>query len=141
MINPTQIIPTRNSSSQSWIQWHKAMKSRYGKKQANFLFVKGWDNRAGAGTNASTNELREYMKQNGVTLDSTTLESVTDSVSSGLDSIGDMFTVGKYLIIGTSVIIVGGLGLLIYNIAKQPIKAASTAASFTPVGRATKFIS
>lgn len=139
-MNPTKIIPTRTSSSQAWIQWHKAMKSRYGKKQANMLFVKAWDVRAGAGTAASTNELREYMKKQGVNIDTTTFESVTDSISSGLDGIGDFFSMGKYFVIGIGVIILGGAGLLVYNLAKNPIKSASAAANLTPIGRTTKLL-
>lgn len=140
MENPTKIIPNKQSSSQSWIQWHKAMKSRYGKKQANALFVKAWDMRAGTGSSASTNELREYMKSNDVVLDTTSFEDVIDTTNTGLDFIGDFFTLGKYMTIGVGVIVVGGLGLLIYNIAKNPIKSASTAANFTPTGRAAKLL-
>ena len=139
-MNPTKIIPTRTSSSSAWIEWHKTMKSRYGKKQANILFVKAWDKRAGAGTSASTNELREYMKKQEVTLDTSTLESVADTVSSGLDNIGGFFTVGKYFAIGTGIIIVGGLGMLVFNLVKNPNKTASTAANFTPIGRTTKLL-
>jgi len=139
-MNPTKIIPTRTSSSSAWIEWHKTMKSRYGKKQANILFVKAWDKRAGAGTSASTNELREYMRKQGVTLDTSTLESVADTVSSGLDGIGDFFTVGKYMVLGVGVILVGGLGILVFNLVKNPIKTASTAANFTPIGRTTKLL-
>jgi len=137
-MNPTQIIPTKSSSSQSWIQWHKAMKSRYGKKDANALFVKAWDLRGGAGSDASTNELRVYMKDNGVVLDTTSIEDIVDTTQSGLDGLGSFFTMGKYATIAVGVIVVGGLAMLVYNIAKQPVKAISTAANFTPVGRAGK---
>src|SRR3989304_7825161 len=121
MTDPTKTIPNRQSSSASWIKWHETMKSRYGKKEANTLFLKAWDKRGGAGSSASTNELREYMKDNDVVLDTTTLESITDTASKGLDGIGDFFTMGKYVAIAVGVIIVGGLGMLIFNIAKQPI--------------------
>lgn len=137
-MNPTKIIPTRTSSSSAWIEWHKTMKSRYGKKQANILFVKAWDKRGGAGTSASTNELREYMKNQGVTLDTTTMEGLTDTVSSGLDTIGDIFNVGKYFAIGTGVIVISGLAILVWNVVRNPIKSASTAANFMPAGRALK---
>jgi len=139
-MNPTLIIPSRNSSSQAWVQWHKSMKSRYGKKQANILFVKGWDNRAGAGTAASTNELREYMEKQGVNLDTMLYEDVTDNISSGLDAVGDFFTMGKYFAIGLGVIVLGGAVILVFNIVKNPMKSVSTAANFTPIGRASKLL-
>lgn len=140
MENPTRIIPNKQSGSAAWIQWHKALKNRYGKKQANALFVKAWDLRGGAGTKASTVELRDYMKDNDVVLDTTTMEDIQDITSSGLDVIGDMFTMGKYFTIAVGVIVVGGLGILVYNIVKNPIKSASAAANFTPTGRAVKML-
>ncbi len=121
MVNPTKIIPNKSSSAAAWMEWHKALKSRYGKKQANALFVTAWEKR---GSNAAnTMELREYMKDNDVDLGSNTVQDVLDFTSGGIDTIGDMFTIGKYLTIGVAVIVVGGLGMLIFNLAKQPIKA------------------
>jgi len=126
MVNPTKIIPTKASTSQEWIQWHRAMRWRYGLKEANLLFVKAWGLRGGAGTSASTIELREYMNDAGVKLDTTALEDVVDTTSAGLDAVGDFFTVGKYAVLALGVIVIGGLGMLVYNVAKQPLKAAST---------------
>ena len=136
MANPTKMIPNKQSASTSWIEWHKAMKSRYGKKEANALFVKAWDQRGGAGTSASTNELREYMKDNDVVLDTTTMENVVDTTSAGLDAIGDVFTVGKYAILAVGVIVIGGLGMLVYNVVKNPERSGKAAASLNPAGRA-----
>jgi hypothetical protein len=140
MTNPTQLIPNKQSSSQTWIQWHKAMKRRYGKKEANLLFTKAWDMRGGAGSSASTNELRTYMKDNGIKFDTTTMESITDTTYEGLDAVGDFFTMGKYMSIAVGVIVVGGLGMLIFNIAKQPIKSAKAIGSLTPMGRGSKML-
>lgn len=138
MSNPSKNIPTKTSPSQSWIEWHKDMKGRYGKKQANLLFVKAWELRGGAGTSASTNELREYMSENDVVLDTSTMESVTDATYAGLDSVGEFFTMGKYVSIALGVIVIGGLGMLVFNIAKQPFKAAGAAANLHPAGRVAK---
>ncbi len=139
MTTPLQLIPTQQSSSQAWIEWHKAMKSRYGLKEANILFVKAWDKRAGAGSSASTNELRTYMLDNKITLDTSTLESLTDAGYSTLDSIGGIFTMGKYAAaIAVGVIVLGGVAMLVFNIAKQPVKAIGSAAKFTPVGKLLK---
>lgn len=140
MIPTIELIPTQQTSSAGWITWHKAMKSRYGLKQANYLFMKAWDKRAGTGSDASTVELRNYMKDNGVIIDTTTLEDVADSTSGGLDFIGDFFTVGKYMTLAVGLIVVGGLGLLVYNIVKSPLKSAGAAVNFTPVGRTTKLL-
>lgn len=140
MTDPTKIIPNKQSSSQTWIQWHKAMKSRYGKKEANLLFTKAWDMRGGAGSSASTNELRTYMQENGVKLDTSTMESITDTTYEGLDSVGDFFTMGKYIGIAVGVIVLGGAAMLIFNIAKQPIQSAKAIGSLHPVGKASKML-
>ena len=129
MTRPSDIIPNKQSSSQAWIQWHKAMKSMLGKKEANKLFVKAWDKRGGAGSKGSSNELRTYMKDNGVTLDTTTLESIEDTTSRGLDWVGDNLSMGRYLGIAVGVIVLGGAAMLIFNVAKQPIKAVSAVSS------------
>ena len=138
--NTIELIPTKQTSSAGWVSWHKALKTRYGLKAANTLFMKAWDLRAGTGSDASTNELRTYMKDNGVIIDTTTLEDVVDSTSSGLDFMGDFFTVGKYMTLAVGLIVVGGLGLLVFNIVESPLKSAGAAANFTPAGRATKLL-
>jgi len=140
MTDPTKIVPNQQSSSQSWIQWHKAMKSRYGLKEANLLFVKAWDKRGGAGSKGSTNELREYMRDNDVKLDTTGLEDVLDTGSSVLDTIGGAFTAGRYISLAIGVIVLGGAAMLIFNIAKQPIKAAGAASNLMPMGKAAKLL-
>lgn len=140
MANPVKNIPTKNSSSQAWIQWHKSLKSRYGKKEANAIFIKAWDLRGGAGSPASSIELRNYMEDNGVKLDTTSMEDALDSASGAIDWIGDGLSMGRYFGIALGVIVVGGLGMLIYNIAKQPIKAAGAASNLIPASKVGKML-
>jgi len=123
-------IPNSHSTSATWIEWHKALRREFGKKKANYLFVQAWDKRAGAGSDASTNELREYMKDNGVTLDTTTLEDIGDTAISVKDFFGDIFEYGKIagLVVGGMVIV--SLGMILFNVAKNPVKAAETAMKF-----------
>lgn len=122
-------IPNTHSSSTAWIEWHKSLRKEFGKKKANYLFVQAWDIRAGKGSDASTNELREYMKDNGVILDTTTLEDITDTASNITDFFGDIFQYGKIagLVVGGMVLV--SVGMILYNVAKNPIKAMETAAS------------
>jgi len=119
-------IPNVHSTSSSWIEWHKALRKSFGKKKANYLFVQAWDVRAGKGSNASTNELREYMKDNGVVLDTTTLEDITDTVSSVTDFFGDIFKYGKIAGIVVGVMILASMGMILFNLSKNPIKTAET---------------
>ena len=80
------------------------------------------------------------MLDNGVKLDTTSIEDVLDTTSDTLDWIGDGLSMGRYFGIALGVIVVGGLGMLVYNIAKQPVKAAGAASNFIPVGRASKML-
>lgn len=119
-------VPLATSSSTVWMEWHKALKSQFGKKKANELFLMAWDKRAGAGSDASTTALREYLTDNGLEISTTGFEDAADFGSSVGDSLGGIFTGGKYLIIGLGVILVGGLAMTVFNIAKQPVKAAAS---------------
>ncbi len=55
---------------------------------------------------------------------------MVDAGSDVTDFFGDFFTVGKYLGIGMGVILVGGIAMLIFNIAKEPAKAVGTAIKY-----------
>lgn len=122
--DPTKTIPTSSSKAEEWIEWHKELKSNFGRKQANALFVKAWKLR---GNNSiTTNEMRTYLTKNGINLEKSTLDAIVDkSVSIG-DFLGDGFMVGKYVGIGLAVVLVGGIAMLVFNIAKSPAKAIGT---------------
>ena len=51
-LDPSKNIPNSASSSEEWIQWHKNLKRWFSKKEANAYFIKFWNQRAGAGTEA-----------------------------------------------------------------------------------------
>jgi hypothetical protein len=120
----TSNIPQIGSPAEAWIQWHKDLKSYFGKKVANSLWLKAWGIRGS--TKVSTVELRKYMKDNGITISETAWQSVVDTGSGALDIAGDMFKVGRYMGIAIGVIIIGGAGLLIYNVVKDPNKSLAS---------------
>jgi len=78
------------------------------------------------------------MKTQGVELETSTWEGISDTVSGVGDFFGDIFTAGKWVGIGLGVVILGGIGFAAYSIIKNPKGAAKTAAMFTPAGRAAK---
>lgn len=122
--DPTKSIPTRNSKAEEWIEWHRELKSNFGKKQANAIFLKAWKLR---GSNSiTTNEMRTYFSKNGITLDKSIIDALIDKGDDISDFFGDLFNIGKYAGIGLAIIVVGGLGLVVYNIAKNPSKAVGT---------------
>jgi len=119
-------IPQFNSPAENWIQWHKDLKSNFGKKIANGLWLKAW--RIRGNSSANTNPLREYMKKQGVEISSSAFDKVIDMGADVTDFIGDAFQVSKYAGIAIGVIILGGAAMIVYNLAKNPAQNAGLAA-------------
>lgn len=119
-------IPSYNGKFEEWIQWHKDLKSNFGKKVANSLWVKAWKIRGNS--SANTNELRSYMEKQGIKFDKSAWDSVVDAGADITDAFGTAFQVTKYVGIGLAVIVVGGLGMIVYNLAKNPAKSVGVGA-------------
>jgi hypothetical protein len=122
-VNVVDAIPTYNSTTDAWIQWHKELKSNFGKKMANNLWLKAWKIRGSSKLN--TSDLRSYLDKQGIKLDTNAWDDIVDFGGGIGDFIGNTFQAGQVLTIGLGVIIVGGIGMLVYNIAKNPNKAVS----------------
>lgn len=133
-VNPLTSIPNRKSDGSEWQLWHEALKDNFGKKQANAIFLKAWKKQSGP--DASTMDLRKYLEKNGINIEKGVLESALDSGSDVFGNIGDLLQVGKYVVYGVLGITVVGLGMIVFNVAKNPIGAAKAASSFTPAGAA-----
>lgn len=110
------IIPTNQSSFSTWIEWHKSLKSCVGKSQANQLWMMNFDKEMPG----DSVELREYMQSQGVQLDRDALDRLTDTGKGIFDFVGGGFTFASNLSKIILLIIVGGAGLMIYNIVKTP---------------------
>lgn len=119
-------IPPFNAKSEQWIQFHKDLKSNFGKKVANSIWVKAWGLRGN--TDANNTALRDYLGKNNIKIDTNAWDDIQDFGSDVTDFFGDIFTVAKWVGIGFAVILVGGIGLVVYNVAKNPAKSAGTAA-------------
>jgi len=115
MIDVINSIPVQSSQSADWIEWHKALKKRFGKLQANQLWLKAWGFRGTSKSN--TGELRSYMKDNGVTLDTNILGKAKDIQNSIFDTVADTLKVSSGLAIGIIAISVLGVGFIVYKIA------------------------
>lgn len=133
-LDPTMNIPTKISDTTEWISWHKTLKSNFGKKTANALFVKGWSKRGTS--SANTKELRDYLEKYKIYLQADGFFEGLEYAAGDIgDAIGDAFTMGKYAIYG-----VGGLALIslfaiLYAIVRDPAGSARTAMLITPQGR------
>ena len=122
--------PTDDSSSSAWITWHKALRKRFGKRKANELFMTAWDKMAGEGSDASTTELRKYMKGQGVDIDTSFLEGAADFGSGVSDTFSGMFSTWKYIMIGGVILTFAGIGYIIYNVGKDPSKVVGATKPF-----------
>ena len=74
LMNQCSVFPSSNSSGDIWEQWHKNLVKCVGKPRANDLFLQLWRKRAGAGSDASTIRLRNYLSTQGIELTVTGLK-------------------------------------------------------------------
>ena len=121
-------MPTALSTDDQWIDWHVILRKRFGNKTANRLWLKCWIARGGKTSNANTQELREYMKKQGFNIETTTLESLGDTVSGYFDTIGDVI---KWTLIGGGVL----AAIVIIMVLRKPKETAQVIAMATPQGR------
>ena len=128
-------IPNKSSQGSDWKQWHEVLKSNFGKKEANALFLKAWRKQGDTST-ANTHELREYLGKTGIDIEKGILSSAYDTGAGVVDNIGSILNVGKYVVYAIVFVAVGGAAMIIYNVAKNPIGAAMAASKFTPAGAA-----
>ncbi len=118
-------LPQQGDTPDIWKSWYESLNQNFGKKNANSLFVKWWKMR---GKNTSTtSEFREYLKKNGISISTSSWDDVVDAGSGVGDFFGDIFTVNKYLGMGLAVIVVSGIGLAVYNLARKPAESAGVA--------------
>ena len=132
-VDPSKVIPTSDDNAESWIVFHKALKSWFGKQSANAYFLKFWNQRAGAGTSADTRDLREYMDDQGVDLTTDFKGEMTDFGMGIVDWFGDTASTMRAVVIGAVVL---GVGLIAYYIIKSTNrgKSASQIVFNSPIG-------
>jgi len=117
-------IPRNNSIDNVWITWYDALKSKFGRKKANSLFSANWDAQNGSGSDANTTTLRQHLQKEGkLDIKGSVAGEIKDKFFDVGNFLGDYITVGKYLGLGLGVILVGGVGLFVYNLAKDPDNA------------------
>jgi hypothetical protein len=125
-------LPNKKSSAEEWLQWYRTMKRTVGKQKAKAYWVKAWGLRGGKDSPANTSALRSAMQEEGISITATALANITDFGGDILDGIGNVFSVGKWVVLGAAVFILLPVGMLLVNIARKPevvVKAAGTLAA------------
>ena len=120
-------IPNQYSTDSNWIEWHTALKKRFGVKEANALFNTAWQKYGGTDVRGNTNQLRNYLKKYGIELETGILSDMRDMSGSIWGGFSSMFTVMKWIgvIIGGMVLVF--IGMVLYNVGKNPVESANTA--------------
>ena len=110
-------LPGEMSSIGTWMNWHKSLKGCVGRSKANDLFLQLWDR-----NNLSTTiELRRYMEENGVDMDKSALNRLTDTGAGIVNWFGTGFEIGGYAAVGILVILVGGVVGVVIIVTYLPI--------------------
>jgi hypothetical protein len=133
--DPSKRIPTTDDTAEMWISWHKSLKKWFSKNEANEHWLRFWNQRGGAGSDADTTSLREYMQTQGVDLTTTYMGDLADAGKGVLDFIGDSITWSRGLIIGGVVV---GIGLIAFYVIYSTTKgktASEMALEMPIVGR------
>ena len=105
--DPSKFIPTSSDSSEVWIEWHKALKKWFSKNEANTHFVRFWNQRGGAGSDADTTDLRRYMKEQDVNLTTTASGKIADASSTLMDWLSSVGKIILILLIVAGVVVIG----------------------------------
>ena len=80
-MNQCSQFPSLSSSGDIWENWHKSLVKCVGTSRANDLFLQLWRKRAGASSEASTIQLRNYLSTQGIELTVTGLKKTQDFFS------------------------------------------------------------
>jgi len=111
MNDPSKNIPTNVATSEQWISWHNALSGWFSKKDANDYWIRFWHQRAGAGSQADTVELRAYMREKGVELTTDWSGSVADGISDIGAFISDTFKLIRNIFFGAVILVIA---LIVY---------------------------
>lgn len=113
-------IPNQLSTSEEWQQWHTSLKS-VGANNANSLFLQAWKLR-GNNEVANDADLRQYLEKNGLRLEGTEgiFSEMADFSADFSEFFNNLVGAGKWISIIIIAIIIIGLAMLVFNIAKNP---------------------
>lgn len=135
-ISPLDLIPDEKSNTDDWINFFRALKSRFGEKAATYAFIKRWGLRRGSV------DITEIEKETGLKLNKSFIENIESKAEGAVDTIGGFLnTMGTgtkivfYSTIGLSVLLVGGLVIRLITLSASDAGKAAGAAAKVYSGR------
>ena len=126
-------IPTSQSDVSFWIEWHRALKRCVGPNKANSLWTDAWGRFGSEGKN--TYELRQYLTSQGITIEQGVLAHYTDALGGVGSFIGTNIKFGQIMGMSLGIILVGGVGMIIYQMTKSPENITRSVAAIGTKGK------
>lgn len=130
-------IPNTESTAQQWIAWHKALLSEGFKlTEVNATFSEAWKKRGSS--NANNSELREYLAKKGYDLDADMWDKTVDFATDPFGIVSELQTfktVGQSITVVIIVMSLAFVGIVLYQLAKNPKLIGQGAALMVTKGR------
>ena len=126
-------IPTSQSDVSFWIAWHRALKKCVGSNKANSLWTDAWG-RFGS-DDKNTYDLRQYLTGEGITIEQGVLAQATDVIGGVGSFIGRGAKFGQVMGMALGIILVGGVGMIIYQMTKSPENITRSVAAIGTKGK------
>jgi hypothetical protein len=125
-------IPYTNAPAENWVLWHKALKKRYGKAEANRLFLAAYKKRVTA-TIPNFLNLQAYMKKQGIKLEGNWVQELEGSFSDGFAGLQTALGVAGGFAVLIVLLILGLATFVVVLIVNQPEKSTKLAALARPI--------
>jgi hypothetical protein len=133
--DPSKLIPTSESTSDIWVNWHKSLRKWFNKTETNTHWLRFWQQRAGAGSTADTYALREYMGEQGVNLTTDSWGEITDQAADVVEWFSDTINMTRIIVAGTVIVGVGLIAYYIINSSKQGKSVGEMAIDVRTLGK------
>jgi hypothetical protein len=120
-------VPSSKWSCTDWVDYHKDLITKTGKKNANSLWLTAWQGfgNKGASSNCKSQDFIEYFKINGIDLTESALEEFIYQFKSGAET---TYNFTKYAMIVVVVVILILLIVVAIQAAKNPAQFTGQAA-------------
>lgn len=136
--DPSKIIPTSESPGEIWVNWHKSLRKWFSKTEANRHWLRFWQQRAGAGSEADSHSLRVYMKNQGVDLTTDTWGELTDAGATVVEWFSDTINMTRIIVVGTIVVGVGLIAIYVINSSRRGTSVGEMALDVRTLGKGSK---
>lgn len=96
VLKPSELVPTKSSPIEYWVEFHKSLVDYFGKKDANTLFITAW-NKLGR-KSIVTEKAKDYFKSQGLDIKGDLTTEVLDIAKTPFDALSGAFGVGKNIL-------------------------------------------